>query len=514
MAPINVTRRRILKTALILVVGAVLLTAIAGPIVARVLVQKVRSRLEAANIHFGSLSINFFTRSVTINDIDWDGKAKVKHAFASGVRLVPLIRDNRISVRSLVLDHGALDIVRDSLSFVSRPDSMSITAVDADRVTLSEIDVKVRQDTVTEYEGTVGLVLHFVALDSMEGFKDLSSYRLKNIEGTVRDLRIHYAGGLYVFRTKQLQFNQELKKLHIDSLSLDAIPTKAHWGAVVKSQDTRTELKVNSVDATGVTVGVQGKDTAVMASSLVVDDWYIQCYKNKKYPFDRTEKFPLPMETFRSLRLAIEVDTIKLRNGTIVYEELPNEGFHNAQIKFDGVKAKITAVANRSYENYPDHATIEASGRVMKSGAIKAVFKLPLDPKKRYSAEGSINNLPLEELNPLLKDIAFVQVTSGRMDNLQFQFQYDDESSQGQVHFDYENLRIQSLNKDAGQNVNILKTILVNVAVKNDKTLDGDIDVKRFKRKAVFHLWTMSLLDGIRSAIIPKVVEKKEKKGK
>ncbi|HEX8060286.1 MAG TPA: DUF748 domain-containing protein [Cyclobacteriaceae bacterium] len=513
MAFIKVTRRRILRAALILVVGAVLFIALGGPIVARILSSKLKSKLEAANVHIGSLSVNLFTRSISIKDINWDEKATVRSAYATGIRLLPFLRHNRISIHTLVLDGGVLDLIRDSIKFEKRKDStnLKLSGIDADRITVSDIAVTIKHDTVTEYKGTLGVVLHFVALDTMAGYRNPSAYVLKNLEVTVKDLRIHYAGGLYVLRTKQIDFNKELKQLNIDSLTLDPVASKVNWGSLVKDQNTRTELMITKLNAVGVTMGVHVKDTAVMATSVTMDGWYIHCYKNKKYRFNRKERFPLPMESFRSIRLAIEVDTIKLRDGTIIYEELPNEGFHNAQIKFDDVQAQMNSVSNRSYENYPPYSTIHASGRVMKSGLVKAVFKVPLEPNKKYSAEGSIANLPLKELNPLLKDIAFVQVSSGRMDKLSFQFRYDDEGSQGQVHFDYEDLRILSLNKDAEQDVNVFKTMLVNIAVKNDKTLDGVIDVKRFKRKAVFHLWTMSLLDGIRSAIIPKIGEKKKK---
>ena len=511
-ALITVALRRIMKAALIFVVSAVLLTVVAGAIVARVLLRKLQTKLEASNIHIGSLSVNLFTRSIMLKDIEWDHKARINSAYAAGIRLIPLVRHSRISVRRLVVDGGSLDIVRDSTQHIQPMDSTHITGIDADRITISNIDVTIKRDTVTEYRATVGLVLHFVALDTLALYKSVSAYALKNLEGTVKNLRIYSAGGLYVLRTKRLDFNKELKEVHIDSLTLDPIPSKANWGAVVKGQDTRTELMIARVDAVGVTMNVHLKDTAVVARSLTIDGWSIHCYKNKKYPFNRTERFPLPMESFRSIRLAVEVDAIKLHNGTIIYEELPNKGVHNSEIKFDEVEAKINAVSNRTYENYPDYSTIHASGRIMKSGDVKAIFKLPLEPKKRYSAEGSISNLPLKELNPLLKDIAFVQISSGKMNKLLFQFQYDDEGSLGQLHFDYEDLRILSLNKDADQEVNMLKTVFVNMAVKNNRTLDGTINVKRFKKKAVFHLWTISLLDGIKSAIIPGVGEKKKKK--
>jgi hypothetical protein len=493
------------------VVSAVLLTAIAGPILARILTGKIKSRLETANIHIRSLSVNLFTRSITLRDVDWDQKAKIKNIYATGIRILPFMRNRRLSIRRIVVEGGTLDIVRDTTQHKQQPDSIKLTGIDVDRITVSDIAVAIKHDTVTEYKGTVGVVLHYVALDSMAGFRELSSYTFRNLETSVKDFQIHYPGGLYVLKTKQISFNKELRELHIDSLELDPVPSKADWGNIVKGQDTRTVLKLGSIDAIGVTMGIHMNDTSVMAKSLTLNGWYLHCYKNKKFPFNRTKKFPLPMESFRAIGIGIEVDTIKLQKGTIVYEELPKDGFHDSWIKFDDVEAKISSVNNRSFENLSDYSTIRATGRVMKSGEVKAVFRLPLDPKKRYTAQGSIIHVPLKELNPLLKDLAFVEISSGKLNQMLFDFDYDDDSSHGSVHIDYEDLKILSLNKDSDHDVNAFKTMLVNTAVKNDKSLNGNIDVKRFKRKAVFHLWTMSLLDGIKSAVIPGNGEKKKK---
>jgi hypothetical protein len=505
-----VTRHRILKAALIFVVGAALLIALAGPIVSRVLTTKVKARLEAENIHIRSLSVNLFTRSITLKDVEWQQKARINSVYARGIRVLPLIRNNIISIQRIDVDGGTLDLTFDSTKHNHPADSIDIKSVDIDRITISDIAVSIKRDTVTEYKGIVGLSLYHVALDSMQGFRDLSSYTFRNLETSVKDLRIHYPGALYVFKIKELAFNKELRALHVDSLMLDPLPSKEDWGKVVKNQETRTTVKIGVLDATGVTMGIHMNDTAVMATSLTLDGWYIHAYKNKKYPFRRTAKFPLPMESFRAIGIGVEVDSIKLHKGTIIYEELPTEGFHYSWIKFDDVEATMNSVNNRDSKHLSAYSTLEATGRVMKSGEVKATFTLPLEPRQRYSARGTITNVPLKELNPLLKDLAFVEISSGKLNKMLFQFDYDDERSQGQVHFDYEDLKILSLKKAPDMDVNAFKTMLVNTAVKNNKTLDGDINVKRFKRKAVFHLWTMSLLDGIKAAIIPGNGKKKD----
>jgi hypothetical protein len=491
-----------LKAALIFIVSAALLMAAAGPILSAILKEKIKSRLEAADITFASLSINLFTRSISIKDLEWSNKAKVKEAYAGGLRLISLLKEKKISLRNLTFRNGSVDIKTDT---AARADSVKIKSVDIDKITFDNIDVKIQRDTITRYSGNVGVIIHHFTLDSA------MAYSFRNVEINVKDFLVHKEGGLSDIKIKSASFDKELMKLHIDSLELKPLYSKNDFAKIVKSQETRTTLVVASLDATGVNMSVHMKDTAVMVTSVTMNGLMIHAYKNKKYPFTRKERFPLPMESFQSLKIGIEVDSIKVHGGTIIYEELPTEGFNTAWISFEDVEVTMNSVNNRDFKNLSGYSTLEANAHVMKTGQIKATFKVPLGARKKYSAEGTLKNLPLKELNPLLKDIAFIEMASGKLNQMDFAFKYDDNGSQGQLHFDYEDLKIIGLKKEKERDVNPLKSLLLNTAVKNDKTITGDIDVIRNQRKAVFNLWSISIADGIRNGLMPGRQDKKNK---
>lgn len=499
-------------------VSAAILIAAAGPILSAIFTNKIKARLKASNIHFGSLNINLYTRSITLRDVDWSENsrtARVKSVYAGGIGILPYFRNKQISVRKLYFEGGTISIVRDTSKHIGKPDSIPFSSIDIDRVRFTDMDVAIKNDTVTEYQARVGVVIHYFFIRDPKEYRDPSAYSFRNIETSVHNLRIHKTGSLYAFTVKDATFDKELKKLRIDSLHLEPLLDKNDFAKKVKSQETRTTLVVARIDATGVNMAVHMADTSIMVSSVTIDGAYVHAYKNKKYPFTRREKFPLPMESFQSLHFGIEVDTIKLRNSTITYEELPTEGFHTAHITFDGVEATMNAVNNREFKNMSGVSTLEASASVMKTGQVKATFKLPLEPKKKYSAEGTISNVPLNELNPLLKDLAFVEISSGRLNKMDFNFAYDDIGSKGQLRFDYEDLKILGLKKEPARELAAFKTMLINTAVKNDETLTGDIDVRRNQKKAVFNLWTISIVDGIRTALLPgKKNKSSKKKGK
>jgi len=517
---VKFSHKRLIKAALIIVVGAAILLAAAGPILTRIFDPEIRARLEASGIHIRSWSVNLFTRSITLRDVTWEQdvrKAHIDNVSIRGIGVIPYLRKKELGIKRILFENGTISITRDTVKGEVRADSIALRGIYVDMLTFENFDVSIKKDTTIEYHAKVGLAIHFLAINP-KALRDPGSYEFRNIETTVQDLKIQEVGSLYTFTIKEATFDRERMILHIDSLKLEPLLNKTEFAKKVKSQETRVTLIVASVNARGVNMGVHMEDTAIMISSVQIKGAKVHAYKNKKYPFNRKEKFPLPMVSFQSLKFGIEVDTIKITESTITYEELPANAFHTAHISFEGVEATINSVNNREFKNLSGYSTVEASAHVMKTGEVKATFKLPLKKTEKYSAEGNIRNVPLKELNPLLSDLAFFEISSGKLNRLDFKFIYDDIGSKGQLTFDYEDLKVVGLKKEPGKDIDVFKTMLVNTAVKNDQTLTGDIDVRRNQRKAVFNLWTISIVDGLKNGLLPKQVkknmDKRKEKGK
>jgi hypothetical protein len=511
---VKISRRRILITALIVTISAVVLLAITGPILARIYEQKIKTRLEASGIRIGSWSVNLLTRSITLRNVDWEQdqrKAHIDNISVKGIGILPYLKKKEIVINRILLENGTISITQDTVERKVQADSINLKGIYVNRLTFDNFDISIKNDTTTEYHAKVGIAIHFLGINP-KALRDPASYQFKNIETTVQKLKIQKIGSLYAFTIKEATFDRERMILHIDSLKLEPLLNKNDFAKKVKSQETRLTLTIASVNARGVNAGVHLEDTAIMVSSIQIKGANIHAYKNKKYPFTRTKKFPLPMVSFQSLKFGIEVDTVKISESTITYEELPTEGFHTARITFEGVEATMNSVNNREFKNLSGFSTLEASAHLMKTGTVKATFRLPLKAKEKYSAEGTIKNVPLKELNPMLKDLAFIEIASGRLNKLDFKFTYDDIGSKGELRFDYEDLKILGLKKAAEKDVDKFKTLLVNTAVKNDQTLTGPIDVQRNQKKAVFNLWAASIANGIRNGLLPGKQSRKKAK--
>jgi Domain of Unknown Function (DUF748) len=526
--------QRVLSAALITIISAAILLALAGAVLSMVLARKVEARLLSVNAKIGSLRINLFTRGVRITDFEWTPQSdsvidpdsvtskphhiSVKDIHASGINFISLLRNREIKIKNLRIDEG---IVYINNQFKAKEkeqkqvqDTIPLSSINIDRFTISNIDFTLGNDSLDEYHAGVGIILHQVTLDSVKNFRDPSAYRMRNIEATVQNVNIQTAGSLYNFTIEKISFDKELKKLRIDSLILQPLLDKTEFAKKVKSQQTRTEASISTIAAEGVNMAVHMQDTSIMITSVLISNPTVWAYKDKRYPFTRTENFPLPMEMFRAMHIGIEVDSIRIEDGTVTYEEFPEDGFKTGRITFDGLEATMSSLNNREFKNMSGYSTLKANAKIMKTGEINATFKLPLQADNKYQAEGTIKNLPLAELNPILKNVAFVEISSGQLNRLGFSFSYDDVGSTGKVNFDYQDLKILSLKKERGSHVAGFKTLVVNTAMKDDQVITGDISVARNQKKAVFNLWVISLADGLKSGLMPGRGQKSDKEKK
>ena len=128
-------------------------------------------------------------------------------------------------------------------------------------------------------------------------------------------------------------------------------------------------------------------------------------------------------------------------------------------------------------------------------------------PELRRLSATAISEMPFAELNQALINAAELRIESGYLNRLAFNFNYTDFSSVGKIEINYKDLKLIGLKKDKG--INGLKTLLLNVFIKNDKTRllpkaerTGTINIERDRKKFIFNFWWKSILDGLKSSIL------------
>jgi hypothetical protein len=221
------------------------------------------------------------------------------------------------------------------------------------------------------------------------------------------------------------------------------------------------------------------------------------------------------MALITSLPFGAAIDTVKITNAKITYEEFPEDGFQTGQVTFEKLNASLDHISNRDYYSNYKQSTLIASSNIMKEGVINAEFSLPYGEPQIYNAKGSIKNLELNHLNPILENLAFISITSGMLNELNFNFDYNEFVSKGSLLVNYDNLKMVSLTKEKESTKNEFKSWILNTALKKDKdkSVDkvrrtGTIYLERDRKRAVFSVWVKSLFSGLKSSVLDSSTKK------
>jgi hypothetical protein len=310
----------------------------------------------------------------------------------------------------------------------------------------------------------------------------------------------------YKARIENVKINLKEKSLDVDSVKVSPMFGRRKYMRVMGKEIDHisglvTNLKIRDLNW----LTYPGPRLEV---SKVLLQLNLQVFRDKRYPFLKTKTTVLPSNFIHSLPFQLSVDSIKLLDSYVSYEEYPDNGDSTGIVVFDKLFATITNVHNNP--ELPEPIRMKAYSRFMGAGDLNVTFTFPYQPDQPNYLSGTLRDFPLESLNRMLGAAAKVKVESGIMRNLKFDVSYTMLKSSGQVELNYDGLKILSLreNKDKQQAISPVKTLLLNAFVikkdmdENDEKSErtGTVEFYRDTRRSIFNYWWKSVFSGIKSA--------------
>jgi hypothetical protein len=510
---------RVVKWIIIVVVALVLLLLLVGSLLSRYARKTLQSRIEAFGGTIGDLNVNLFTRSISISGLEVSllpdssdrvlAKCRVEDIQLSNIDIYQILINKELDIEEIVFGNGEIKFDRKAnlTDSIETREENALKGVFVERLSFRDFKFLVVSDSAHEFSGTLNGTMGNLQSSDTADLTEIEGYTLENIDAQVTDF-LASVSDFYEIDIKRINANSEKNKLDVDSLTLVPKFPKYKFSQVAGKQIDRVNTFINKIEVSGLLYN-HLRDSSLVATNIRILSGEVYSFRDKRMTFKETKNKPLPMAALKEIGFGIEVDTIQIKNSIITYEEFAPDGFEGGKITFEDLNATLTNLGNRSYYNKPDHASLIASARLMGHGLIEASFRLPYDQDKPYHAEGRIGKLALHHLNPPLENLAFVNIESGILNEINFNFDYNDRSSNGKVTINYENLKINGLKKEKSTVINELKTLLINTVVKNDKDKSvptekrtGTIDFERDRKRQIFNFWWKSLFSGIKSSVL------------
>lgn len=343
---------------------------------------------------------------------------------------------------------------------------------------------------------------------------DVKTSTLQTLE--VRDVTL--TTSLYAFTADHMLFDNEGKTFHSDTLRVQ--PRYSRENFSIRQPVESDQLTVTFLELSGAGVHVELAQEMPLSIQHVETRFSLHSFKDKRLP-DRTAYKPLPVELFNRLSWKFNVDTITLVDSEVSYEEFGEEADSTATILFDHLQARVLSLTNDSLLPAP---SFKASSRLMKDGEIQIEGHLTNGAKPFY-LEGTLRNFQIGILNNMLAPPTGIRIEAGSIDQLRFNFWYNNDRSDGQVELSYKDLKIAVLKERNNALVkNEVVTFLLNMFIQKDdgrlvtgENNPGIVLYRREKTKGIFDFWWKSVLSGIKSSflddrkLLSKQVEEYEK---
>jgi hypothetical protein len=492
-----------------LLLGAGVLVAaifIGGLIISKVLKDKIASELSKGNGSVASVRVNLFTRSVSLYQLviatessNLPLRGNIDRLQLSGVNIYQLLAGKGIKIKNILLDSGVItyDFTKTD-STKKTPPSYAISVED---ITLNKIHFSIKQDSILELKAVANVSFGSIHYDSAFSFEDLGA-TFHYLTGSFNQLNFSEATGFYKMSIDKIEFNSKASSLFIDSLKLIPTYDKVEFGQAKGKQVSRVDLSIKSISFSQFDYKSLF-DKALLVSRLSIVGSRLHAFRDKRLPFIKKEVVPMPMYAFLKLPFKIKIDSIDIQQANIVVEEIAADAIASGHVIFNNVKGLLTGLSNQSQEP----ALLNATGNFMKTGLIDATFTFPADSTQEYTAKGKISNVPFHELNTITTPAASLEFESGLLNNLYFNFAYNDYKSLGEIQINYKDLKILSLNE--AKSVQKVKSALINALIKDTKDKKtpvkdrkGKIEIERDRKRFIFNLWWKSIQAGLKDSIL------------
>jgi hypothetical protein len=283
----------------------------------------------------------------------------------------------------------------------------------------------------------------------------------------------------YRFSLKDFSFSQIRGFLSLGSLKLIPIGGFDQYMASLEYRTDMFEIEIENLTVTGIDDRAFIDNKTINAGLIDVETFNLHVTSNIQLPIDPGKGTKLLLnETIRNLPYDLQLDAVFVHKGNIRYSEQAGDGARPGTVSFRNSTVKVSNVNSRSNEP----AVLIAATYLQNHAELNTELRFSLgDGPFAMSGTGSLNPFDATQLNSIFMDVAGIEVTSGKIHELTFRFSMADNISSGQMHLVYEDLKIQTIDKDdyrGGISRSVFSLLANQFAIRSDNMPDSDGSTK------------------------------------
>lgn len=320
----------------------------------------------------------------------------------------------------------------------------------------------------------------------------------------------------YKYQMEHMLLDYQKRSLVLDQV--DLIPKRSLYSMTLKEkyQKTMFDISVGQFELQELSFDTLKDMNAFRAATGILKDAKFTLLRNANYPLDPKAK-KLMNESLAKSSFPIDLDTLFIDNAEIDYSIVPKGKTKEGKVSLTNINGYLAGVYSEDHKK--DTLKLQIESDFMEHGKFSFVANFPLNDIPYNTYQGHISQLPFTDLNSIITPMAGVQLNAGTIEDIFFTGTCTNTTTNGQMIFDYDNLKMQVNNEKKGKK-NWLLTDIGNLIVRHKSKKDKDgrskaVSYKYERPPFQGHIgfYLNGILDGMMKTMLPNAVYKAATKG-
>ena len=319
------------------------------------------------------------------------------------------------------------------------------------------------------------------------------------------------ADSLYTLSAVGINYSESSAMLTVDTFTVQ--PNYSEYGFT-----GRHEYETDRFDAVVSQLSVHDFSAAEAVRSGNVSIAYIEmgglelkAFRDKREQFLHVNR-PTFQDEIYNFPGTLNIDSIAILSGTIVYSEHAEKGGEMGSIWFSDVDTRLYNISNDPiYQTQEAYLEWHASALLMGEGRIAIVLRSRIyDAQNAFTVNGTLWGMEAAALNPILENNAFIRIQKGEINGMEFFIHANNTKATGTMELRYRGLDFDVVDKQTGEDTGVLdriKTVIADWIVMDWNPMPGQemrpgtIDYERDPEKFLFNYMVKSITSGIKTSV-------------
>lgn len=332
-----------------------------------------------------------------------------------------------------------------------------------------------------------------------EGLKELIE---KNTAGfKLGNAYLSFKNDRSILSIHNLGLNQSEAGFTIDSLQFQPAKKRDDFIASFPYQQSFLSIHGSNIKLKGLNLSRLLDEKLLYFRKIDLGEMELYAYKDKNLPFRHGFEKPMLSEMLMNIGFPMQVDSLILRAGEILYEEQNDKTGQLGQIRL----AEFRALANNlktNKANESDSLIFKGMAKLSDTVSLRFAYKQSyLDSLYGFHLKLIVNAFEIPVLNPILGAFASAKIVSGRLDTIRMSVVGRKYVAFGAMRMYYRNLEVEYLRKGDSTRANLFTRLISwsanKIVRKRNTTGVGEVYAERDPEKGFVNYWLKAVIGGV-----------------